>query len=201
LLWLKPDKLQGIYINDKVSILKKQIMSFWDEDRRHVYWNPYFGGFMLGLVLLATFYFTGRGLGASGAVKSTVVTAVHTVAPKHAESSNYYPKFIKEDKSPMNTWLVFEVIGVLAGAFLSGAVSGRAKFRLQHSPKITANRRIFVAAVGGILFGFGSQLARGCTSGAALSGIAVLSTGGILAMIAIFGTGYVAAYFFRKLWI
>lgn len=176
-------------------------MSFWDEDRRHIYWNPYFGGFMLGLILIATFYFTGRGLGASGAVKSTVVTAVHKVAPEHAETSHYYQKFIKEDKSPMNTWLVFEVIGLIAGAFLSGVISGRVKFRLQHSPKISANKRILAAAFGGLFFGFGSQMARGCTSGAALSGIAVLSTGGIITMLAIFGTGYLAAYFFRKLWI
>ena len=42
---------------------------------------------MLGLILLATFYVTGRGLGASGAAKSTVVAAVDRVAPKHAEES------------------------------------------------------------------------------------------------------------------
>jgi len=54
---------------------------------------------------------------------------------------------------------------------------------------------------GGALFGFGSQLARGCTSGAALSGMAVMSFGGILTMMAIFGMAYAMAYFFRKLWI
>ena len=34
------------------------------------YMNPYFAGFLLGLLLLATIYITGRGLGSSGAVKS-----------------------------------------------------------------------------------------------------------------------------------
>jgi uncharacterized membrane protein YedE/YeeE len=57
------------------------------------------------------------------------------------------------------------------------------------------------AAVGGLLFGFGSQFARGCTSGAALSGAAVLSLGGFITMVTIFGTAYILAYFFRKLWI
>jgi len=42
---------------------------------------------------------------------------------------------------------------------------------------------------------------RGCTSGAALSGMAVLSTGGLITMLAIFGGAYAFAYFFRKLWI
>ncbi len=52
-----------------------------------------------------------------------------------------------------------------------------------------------------IMWGIGSQLGRGCTSGAALSGLAVLSTGGIITMMAIFAGAYLFAYFFRKMWI
>jgi len=171
------------------------------QKNRHVYWNPYFGGFLLGLLILATFYLTGRGLGASGAVKSTVVTMVHTIAPTHAENNAYYSKFIKEGESPMNNWLVFEAIGVLLGAFLSGALTGRLKLKVQHSPKISGRRRLIFALMGGLLFGLGAQIARGCTSGAALSGMAVLSVGGFITMISIFGTGFIVAYFFRKNWI
>ncbi len=170
-------------------------------DRSKKYLNPYFGGFLLGLLLLATFYITGRGLGASGAVKSTVVSAVHTVTPEHAEESAYMSRFISDNHHPMNNWLVFEVLGVLAGAFLSGALAGRLKLKVEHSPKITANRRLIFAALGGMLFGFGSQLGRGCTSGAALSGMASLSTAGFVSMLGIFGTAFVAAYFLRKNWI
>ncbi|MDZ7614599.1 MAG: YeeE/YedE thiosulfate transporter family protein [Flavobacteriaceae bacterium] len=169
--------------------------------KRSVYWNPYFGGFLLGLVIIFTFYITGRGLGASGAMKSAVVAAVDAVAPEHAESNAYYSKFITEEGSPLNAWLVWEALGVLVGAFVSGAISGRLKLKVQHSPKITAKRRLVMALIGGVLFGFGAQVARGCTSGAALSGMAVLATGGFVTMLAIFGTGYLAAYFFRKNWI
>ena len=168
---------------------------------RHVYWNPYFGGFLMGILIIFTFYFTGRGLGASGALKSGVVSVVHTVAPEHAEANAYYSKFLKEDESPLNNWLVYEAIGVLLGAFLSGAFTGRIKLRVQHSPKITSKKRIIMALTGGILFGLGAQIARGCTSGAALSGMAVLATAGFITMLAIFGTGYLVAYFFRKNWI
>ncbi len=171
------------------------------QQNRHVYWNPYFGGFLLGLLIIFTFYLTGRGLGASGALKSGVVTMVHTIAPTYAENNIYYSKFIKEGKSPMNNWLVFEGIGMLLGAFLSGAFTGRLKLKVQHSPKITSRRRLVFALGGGLLFGLGAQIARGCTSGAALSGMAVLSTGGFITMLAIFGTGYLVAYFFRKNWI
>lgn len=168
---------------------------------KHIYWNPYFGGFLLGILMLFTFYITGRGLGASGAMKSGVVAIVDKVAPTHAENNAYYSKFISEDKSPMNNWLALEALGVLLGAFISGGLAGRIGWRVQHSPKITSKRRLVFALGGGILFGLGAQIARGCTSGAALSGMAVLSSGGFLTMIGIFGTGYLAAYFFRKNWI
>ncbi|GAB4313469.1 MAG: hypothetical protein Kow00127_04520 [Bacteroidales bacterium] len=165
------------------------------------YLNPYFGGVMLGLLLLLTFYITGRGLGASGAAKSTVVAAVDKIAPEHAEKSAYMSRFISDDQHPLNNWLVFEVIGVFAGALLSGALWGRLKFKTEHHPRISVKKRLIWAGIGGFLFGVGSQVARGCTSGAALSGAAVLSVGGFLTMLAIFGSAYAVAYFFRKLWI
>lgn len=171
------------------------------KQNKHLYWNPYFGGFLLGILIIFTFYITGRGLGASGAMKSSVVTIVDATAHKHAENSSYYSKFVQDGESPMNNWLVFETLGILIGAFISGSLSGRIGWRVQHSPKITRRRRLIFAFSGGILFGIGAQIARGCTSGAALSGMAVLSTGGFITMLAIFGTAYLFAYFFRKNWI
>lgn len=165
------------------------------------YINPYLGGVLLGLVLFGTYYITGRGLGASGAVKSTVVTVVHAAAPAHALDNKYYSKFLSEDASPMNNWLVFEVIGVIVGGFLSGTLYGRLKLKVEHSPKITNRRRLIAALAGGLLFGIGSQFARGCTSGAALSGMAVLSASGIITMMAIFGSAYLFSWIFKKLWI
>jgi uncharacterized membrane protein YedE/YeeE len=165
------------------------------------YLNPYFGGVILGTVLLLSFYISGRGLGASGAVKNSVAATVNAVAPQHVEHSAYYSQFAGGDKKPMSNWLVFEVLGVLAGAFLSGIIFNRLKIKVEHSPKITERRRLLFALGGGLIFGFGSQLARGCTSGAALSGMAVLSLGGYITMIAIFGTAFGAAWLFRKNWI
>jgi len=173
-------------------------------ERSKRYFNPYFGGVMLGLVLLVTFitfYITGRGLGASGAAKSTVVAAVNRVAPTHAEESPYYSLFVSDEKHPMNNWLVFQVLGVLAGALLSGAVAGRLKLTVEHSPRITSKTRLIMAGMGGLFFGIGSQLGRGCTSGAALSGMASMATAGFLTTFAIFGSAYILAYFFRKFWI
>lgn len=178
------------------------------KDRSKKYLNPYIGGVLLGLVLLAANYVSGRGLGASGAVKSTVVATVKSVAPNHYNNGAFYQEAEKKaeayghaDKSPLNTWLVFEMLGVLVGGFLSGAFAGRLKFKVEHSPRITSKRRLIFALIGGILFGFGAQLGRGCTSGSALSGMAVLSVGGFVSMASIFGTAFALAYFVRKNWI
>lgn len=166
------------------------------------YMNPYLAGFLLGLTLLATIVITGRGLGASGALKSAVVATVNTVAPAHAHESTFYSENLKSlHENPLKAWLVFEVLGVIIGGFFSGVVSDRLKFVTERGPRITNTMRLAFALIGGLLFGLGAQFARGCTSGAALTGMAVLSTGGIITMMAIFGTGYAVAYFFRKLWL
>lgn len=173
-----------------------------ESDMETKYMNPYLAGFFLGLLLLVTIYITGRGLGASGAVKSGVITVVETVAPAHTNSAEFYKEYkIEHPGSPLKSWLVFEVAGVLIGALLSGLISNRLNFTLETTPGVQPKIRIVTALVGGLLFGFGSQLGRGCTSGAALSGMAVLSTGGIITMMAIFGGAYGFAWFFRKLWL
>jgi uncharacterized protein len=163
--------------------------------------NPYIAGVLLGLVLIASVFISGRGLGASGAVKSCVVSVVSTVTPTHTNESMYYQKYVNNEPNPLKSWLVFEVLGVLIGGFLSGMLSGRLTLVVDKGPRISLRTRLIFAFVGGILFSFGAQFGRGCTSGAALSGMSVLSTGGFITMLAIFGSGFVFAYFFRKLWI
>jgi uncharacterized membrane protein YedE/YeeE len=168
----------------------------------HYTMNPYLAGVLLGLVLLAAIVVSGRGLGASGAIKSAVVASVETVAPAHAASAPFYKDYAAEHAgNPLKQWLFFEVVGVLIGGFLSGLVSDRLGWVTEKGPRITSKTRIGFALAGGALFGIGAQLARGCTSGAALSGMAVLSTAGFVTMLAIFGAGYAVAFFFRRLWI
>ncbi len=170
--------------------------------KKRNYMNPYLAGILLGLVVLAANFISGRGVGASGAVKSAIVATVDAVAPSHAQSAEFYSSFNKaHNEQPLNSWLVYQMLGVIVGGFLSGVISRRLTWKVEHNPKITSRRRLVFALLGGALFGFGSQLGRGCTSGAALSGMAVLSLGGFITMMAIFGTAFALAYFARKLWI
>jgi uncharacterized membrane protein YedE/YeeE len=167
------------------------------------YINPYLGGILLGLLVLLTVYITGRGLGASGAVKDAVVTTAKVITPTKAKENTYMgPSITDNGHTPLYSWLVFESIGMFIGGLLSGVIFGRVKkFRVEHSPKITSKTRMITALIGGALFGIGSRFGRGCTSGAALSGSATFSLGGVIVMFAIFGTGYAVARIFRKLWI
>lgn len=172
------------------------------EVKKTKYLNPYLGGVLLGLVLLSANFIAGRGLGASGAIKSVVATTITAVDKDAINKMPFMAEYAQSHGgNPMKSWLVFEMMGVLVGGFLSGAFAGRLKLKVEHSPKITSRRRLLFALAGGVLFGFGSQLGRGCTSGAALSGMAVLSLGGFITMMAIFGTAFALAYFFRKNWI
>jgi hypothetical protein len=163
--------------------------------------NPYLAGVLLGLVLLAAMYLSGRGLGASGGIKYCVVSIVGAGSQEHVQNSAYYSKYFADGKSPLKNWLVFEILGMLAGGFLSGVISGRLTWKIEKSPKISGRKRLIMAFLGGVFFVYGAQLARGCTSGAALSGMAVLTTAGFVTMLAIFGSGYIFAWFFRKNWI
>ncbi len=173
-----------------------------DKMKPRKYMNPYLAGFLLGLTLLATVYITGRGLGASGAMKSVVVQSVKTTAPEHYENTAFYKEYEEEHpQGPMRSWLVIEVLGVFIGAFFSGVISDRIGWKLEKGPRATNTMRVVGAIIGGALFGFGSQFGRGCTSGSALSGMAVMSLGGIITMMAIFGMAYMLAVFFRRLWL
>lgn len=163
--------------------------------------NPYLAGVLLGLVLLSAIYFSGRGLGASGGIKYFVVSIVGSIDKTHAENSTYFGKYFENGENPLKNWLVFEIAGMLLGGFISGLYSGRLKISIEKPAKVSSVRRLIFSFLGGTFFVFGAQLARGCTSGAALSGMAVLSTAGFVTMAMIFGSGYLFAWFFRKNWI
>jgi uncharacterized protein len=165
------------------------------------YANPYLAGVGLGLVLLAAFVLMGRGLGASGAFSSTVAWAVNAVAPAHAQANEYFQGYLGDGTShPLKAWLVFEVIGVAAGALLSGLLAGRVRVTVEKGPRVSTGLRLLCAFLGGMLMAFGAHLARGCTSGQALTGGALLNVGSWAFMLMVFVGGYAAAWFMRWEW-
>ena len=164
------------------------------------YVNPYLGGFLLGLVLFTAFFLTGNGLGASGGLNRFIVFFEDLIAPGHVDTTPYLLKMAGGDLNPLDDWVVMIVVGAGLGGFVSGWLNGRLKFETNKGPNISNRTRWLVAFLGGAIMGYGARMARGCTSGLALSGGAVLSVGAWAFMFSIFGGAYALAYFVRKLW-
>lgn len=165
------------------------------------YMNPYLAGIGLGLVLLAAFTVMGRGLGASGAVASLVSWLTALVAPAHAQANDYFRGYLESGVGhPLKEWLVFEVLGVLVGGFLSGVLAGRVTRTVEKGPRISVAGRLAFAFAGGALMGIGAKLARGCTSGQALSGGATLNVGSWAFMMMVFAGAYALAGVMRRQW-
>ena len=53
---------------------------------------------------------------------------------------------------------------------------------------------------GGVISGVAAQIARGCTSGQALTGGALLNLGSWTFMLCVFAGGYAVSYFMRRAW-
>jgi len=170
------------------------------ESRAKPYLNPYLAGTLLGIVLFLAFFITGSGLGASGGLNRLLVYVQNAVNPEHIDQVAYLLKMAGGNANPLDSWIVFLTAGTIVGGFISGLLGRRIKFETNKGPRIGNGTRWFFAFVGGALMGYGARLARGCTSGQALSGGAVLSVGSWAFMFAVFAGAYALAYFFRKSW-
>lgn len=176
------------------------------------YWNSYVAGVALGLVLLAAFVVTGRGLGASGAVtrlaahtvqktEAMVKGGTHAEHDTFARHNAYTAQYINDETDSLDDFLLYMFVGVMVGGFISGVLGRRAKLSTSMGPHTTIQRRLLLASVGGFVSAFGTRLARGCTSGQALTGGATLALGSWAFMFAVFAGAYALAYFVRKEWL
>lgn len=170
-------------------------------ERADEFWNPYLAGIALGLVLLTSFLVMGKGLGASGAANRFGVAVAEVVAPAHVAANPNLAGTKGDRASVLDDWLVFEVLGVFLGGALGAYTAGRFGLKLLRGPRIGAGARLACAFGGGALMGLAARAARGCTSGQALSGGAVMSVGAWIFMLSVFGGGYALAWFVRREWL
>ncbi len=164
------------------------------------YLDPYLAGALLGVVLFASFYVTGGGLGASAALSRVQTGILDLFAPGHVDRVAYFAEMAGGTRSAWNHYAVFMIVGTLVGGFVSGLLNRRLKPELRKGPRIGTAARVAFALLGGALMGYGARHARGCTTGQALSGGAVLSVGSWAFAFAVFAGAYAVAWFFRRLW-
>ena len=164
------------------------------------YLNPYVAGALLGTLLFLCFFITGGGLGASAGLNRVQVAVLDFFAPAHVDRVGYMAEMGGGTRSALNNSTVFMILGAVLGGALSGWLNGRFKLEIRKGPHISNRTRLFLAFIGGFIMVYGARLARGCTSGQALSGGAVLAAGSWAFMFAVFGGAYGLAYFLRRLW-
>ena len=163
------------------------------------YWSPYATGTILGLTLLASFYGAGRGLGASGAFSLAAGVGANAVAPGYAGSMSYFSRYL-DHPQPLLDWGLFLIIGVFLGALAGALATRNFKLMFDKGASMSIGTRILTAFGGGVLIGFAARLARGCTSGVALTGGSQLALAGWVFVIAMFASGFLFAALFRRYW-
>jgi uncharacterized membrane protein YedE/YeeE len=170
-----------------------------DESAR--YWSTYVAGAGLGLTLLASYWLLGAGLGASSGLARLAAWLEHLVAAGHVERSTYFGAwYTPASGHVLAYYLVFMMAGVFLGGIISAIGSGRVEPSVERGPRISRKTRLILALGGGILVGFASRLARGCTSGQALSGTALLLSGSIVFLLCLFAAAFVTAIAVRRAW-
>jgi uncharacterized membrane protein YedE/YeeE len=147
------------------------------------------------------FYVAGRGIGVSGAIARLAFSAQNAVAPGLTASSEYLSAFFAGAGNPLDNYLVFLLGGLALGSLISAILGKELGVKVLRGPRINVSGRLFFALAGGVFVGFGTRLARGCSSGLALVGGSELSVGAFAFMFAVFAGGFLTAYFVRRQWL
>ena len=89
-------------------------------------------------------------------------------------------------------WPALFILGVVAGAGFFYLLGGDV-------PKPRTDFPAWLLALGGLLVGFGTGLARGCTSGHGVCGLGQLSLRSLVATLTFLSTGLIATFIVRHL--
>ncbi len=172
-------------------------------------WPWYISGFIIGIIMLILIYF-GKVFGMSSNLRTLCTIA----------GAGKFADFFRFDWKSQ-TWNLVVIFGAMIGGFVSvhylsdpGNVAiNQATIEQLKSLNIDAPngnlapqslfgnaifqspKAIFILLVGGILVGFGSRYAGGCTSGHAISGLSNLQLPSLKAVIGFFAGGLIMAHF------
>jgi hypothetical protein len=152
-------------------------------------WSPYVVGALVGVLSWFAFVTADKPLGTSTTFVRSVGLVEQALVPAHVASNAYFEKTgIKVN------WQMLLVVGIFAGAWLSGFLSGDRE--VERVPSLWKARfgpgvwkRYAFAFLGGALVLFGARLAGGCTSGHGISGSLQLAVSGWTFFLAVFAAG------------
>jgi uncharacterized membrane protein YedE/YeeE len=165
-------------------------------------WSPYVAGVAIGLLQIPAFLMIETALGASSSYVTVGAFLGGWLDPALLRI-DYVARHVAT--TAKNLWQVALVIGIAAGAFASMKLSGARRqpispiwARALGSP--SPGYRYGLAFVAGFLMLLGARIADGCTSGHGLSGLAQLSVGSTVAVVAMFAGGiFTASLLLRRI--
>ena len=156
-------------------------------------WSPYLVGGLIGVLSMATFYFSDKPLGVSSAYARLAGMISRLVSKGHTGSLQLY-----QEIEPKVEWEVMLTFGVVLGALLAAYSGG--ELTAAWVPALWAQHfgndvwlRLGVAFAGGVVMAYGARLAGGCTSGHGISGALQLSVSSWIALACFFAGGVVTA--------
>ncbi len=149
-------------------------------------WDGWIGGIAVGVYVLVQLLLGGKLL--------SVTTGFGNVC----SFVSHVPFFHSGDYKTVNNWRLWFIIGIPFGGLLAAATSAGhifASFSMGPMydsvlPQVLWLKGL-VLIFGGILIGYGSRLAGGCTSGHSISGMALLNPPSILASVGFFVGGII----------
>jgi hypothetical protein len=161
-------------------------------------WSPYIVGAGIGVLSWITWLISNEPIGCSTSFSRIAGMIEKLFRGKKVEKKLYY-----QEVKPEIDWQMMLVIGVVIGALISSLLSS--DFRLQWIPSVWSltfgdNMVLRLAAgfAGGILLGFGSRWADGCTSGHGISGTMQLAVSSWISAICFFIGGILMAQLLFK---
>src|SRR5512135_2230426 len=112
------------------------------------YLDPYLAGAILGVVLFATFFVTGVGVGASGGLSHVQIGVLKAVASGHVDRVAYFADMGGGNRNSWANSTVYMLFGTLLGGLASGLLSRRVRVELRKGPRISSQVRLAMALVG-----------------------------------------------------
>lgn len=137
-------------------------------------WQWYIAGPLLGLFVPLLLYVGNKQFGISRSLESIC----YSVLPG---GKNVLRDFVSSD----NLWRVFFVAGIVIGGYIASLFL--TNYPVNYLPQeYFSLAGIFKLFFGGLLVGFGTRYANGCTSGHSIFGLSILSSSSLKATISFF---------------
>lgn len=152
-------------------------------------WPWYVSGPMIGLTVPILFLLTGRSFGISSSLRHIGASC----GPR-----TKLPYLTKDYNWRDHIWNLIFVVGILLGAFIGNYFlsSEQVSFLPESYYNLTGVVLLFA---GGVLIGFGTRYAGGCTSGHTITGISTLQTSSLVATIFFFVGGLISTWLIMPL--